>query len=78
MRYQGSEILNKFLIKIAQFLEYFCTNCCFEFETLSLSEKRATTVTHINLLVSIFFSSSLYTGSLSQNLIHSGLNHLRF
>ena len=33
--YQGSEILNEFPIKIAQFLDYFCTN--FYFETLSFS-----------------------------------------
>ena len=50
--YQGTEIWNEFPIKIAQFLNYFCVNCCFE--TLSFSKQRVTSVTHINLPVSIF------------------------
>ena len=47
--YQGSEILNNFSKKLAQFFAYFYTNC--RFETLSFSKKRVTTVTHINLPV---------------------------
>ena len=58
--YQGSEILNKFLIKIAQCFDYFCINCCFE--TLTFSKKCVTTVAHINLPVSIFFCSPITSG----------------
>ena len=61
--YQGSEILNELSIKIAQFLDYFCKNSCFE--TLPFSKKRVTTVTHINLPVSIF-DSLVFNGSPSQ------------
>ena len=65
--YQGSKILNKFPIKkLAQYLNYFCKNCCFE--TLSFSKKRDTSVTHINLPVSFFFGSPPYTGSPSEKL----------
>ena len=58
--YQSSEILNKYPIKIAQCLDYSCTNCCFE--TLSFSKKRVTSDTHINVPIFISFDSFLYTG----------------
>ena len=63
--YAGLEVLNEFPNKIAQFLDYFCTNCCFE--TLSFSKKRVTTVTHINLPLYFFFwFALLYWFNLTQ------------
>ena len=72
--YQGSEILNELSIKIAQFLDYFCKNCCFE--TLPISKKRVTTVTltyQSPCLVHPFLMVHTH-----KNSIHPGLNHSPF
>ena len=70
--YQDLEILNEFPIKIAQFLDYFYTNCYFK--TLSFSNKRVVTYTHINLPVSIFLVHPIILVHPHKNLIHPGLN----
>ena len=63
--YEGSEIFNKFPTKIAQFLDYFCTNC--RLKTLFFLAK---SVVPLLLILThqfpFFFVSPLYTGSPSQ------------
>ena len=68
--YQGSEILNQFAIKIAQFLDNFLQIAASRHylfaKSVFLQNCKITSVTHINLQVFIFLGSSLCTGSPSQ------------
>ena len=73
MSYQSLDILNKFPIKIAQCLDYFCSNCCLE--TLSLSKKRVTTVITFTYQYSFLWVHPFILVYPHRNLIHHRLNH---
>ena len=51
--YEGSEILNEVQIKIAQFLNFFCTDYCFE--TLSLVKSVLPLLLTLTHQLSLFF-----------------------
>ena len=73
--YLDSEVLNECPIKVAQFLDYFCKNCCFE--TLSFSKSVLPLLLTLTYQFPFIFVHPFILVHAHKSLIHPGLNHSR-